>query len=77
MTPMRRMRKERDQALFAEYVRLFREDPTRQKSPVNTYLMERYQIASLAGFYAALARAEAYPDTPKEQLKYYRTIRKS
>lgn len=77
MTPMRRLRKARDQKMFAEYVRLFREDPKRAKTPVYNYLMEKYSLASIAGFYAAMDRAEAYEDTPAEQVRYYRSIRKS
>lgn len=59
-TPWQRAKEERDRNMSREYDRLFEEKPGRSRVEVNKYLMDKYGLASVSAYYAALERGRAH-----------------
>ena len=71
LTDAQRKKKERDLAMLGELNELMKAKPGRARTPVIRYLMAKYDLSSLSGFYSAVLRTVEDPDTPKELVSDY------
>lgn len=72
LTPAMEKRRNRNLSVVAEYVRLMDEEPTRSRTQLREYLMKKYGIPTVAGYYFAIQSAINDEETPEELKKGWR-----